>query len=872
MRLSLRPLAASLFAAASLPALFATCGAAAQGSPSPCNERPAELLAGTTAAGRLRLVELETPSPLLFPGVPARVRLRVQNTGAVAISQVRGTLEAAEGVSVSEEPEAFDLPPGASHDVIWEVITATPGHHRLTATVSAGESGSVTAAAIAVSAAEPRADLTENRTPEVRALPAGGFLLRNRHYAAVLAGPNGAGPLFIHRAARPGERIAPLMAIAPALALTPAASEGGAPEPWLPASARATRRGLILQGAPASGREAAELEFRLDDSPRLRWIWRGGDPEGVVLLPLVTGLTGRRVSLLPGVAFTADAGTAPEWQSEQRPAPGLITVPVMAELGAEGLLAQLWLPGGGAPAPGVHYRPAAAGARPEMALLPAPGRELSGSILLRRNEQKITAALRDWEQLALDGRFLAPRKGDRPESRAARDLAVAALTGPLWKERGWVLRPAMDAALAQAYPGIELLLRQESGMRGGRDSDLIRIADLAAAARLGSAGGDVSLAYRTGRLAEALEQSRLAAQRSLNSMLASGAFIHPEGLPPAEAGLYHHAANLLPIIQHASMTGSVDLSGASSRGLEYLRREFTLPLAGTATSETEPSAFAAMAAAEAFLAGYRLTAEQQHLEQARYWADAATAFVYAWPGTAPSAQIGAARGAFTSLADPALPDAASFTRVAALLTNLLIRLDDIRDDSYYERVSERLLRWALDQQAESGAEAGMVRVARHPLSGSAMGGYESPHLLLAALHQEMDLGPVVVPVRRSIGPYRAFVASGATIEKTDTSSTRLRLDLRAPEGSSSYTTVIGVPVRPLSVSREGGWRGLSGDGRLPEVTGQADEGWLYDPSSNLLVVKLRAGREVEQVEIRWEDPRRSYPVDRVDLKAPGPDS
>lgn len=845
--------AARHFPAAVLALLLASLPlgyAGAQPAASNAHQARPPLLGASRSEGRLRIVSLSSPAPLLFPGEPATVTLVVQNTGAVALTDVQAALTAPEGVSVVKAPAPVTLAPGATQSLEWEIAAGSPGRRPVSIVVTAPQARAEVAFLV-ITAPAPPVDLRENRSPQVLALEDGGTLLRNRHFAVLITGGDAPGTMLVYRAARPAEPHALLIGVVPALALTLPGEEAVPPAAWQPARTAIGKHSVTFAGDLTSS--PASLQLSLDETPRLRWSWRSRARASV--LPLYSMLTGSQVSMLPGALFSTGAAQAVD------PDPADVTVPLMAAAGIEGVLGQLWLPAAGS-APR-SYLETPAGEKPGVMSLSTES-HLEGAILFRRDERRVTSALREWEKLALDENYSAAAPAAGSASRA-RSLAVKALTEDLWKEKGWVVSPDQPANRAIPDPAVELLLRQELSRNPNAGSAITTVVEAARSARPATFPVDLNLAYRTGPLAGALAAHRAQAHRLAQMMGARGNFIQPaQGV---ERGLFYHALNLLPVARLAALTGEADLAGATLRGLAYLQQEFTTPArSATLLDEPTPALTAALSASESFLYGYILTGDGSYLEQARYWADAATAFVYAWSGPDELRRSGAARPTFAGAAAVTIAsEPVISSHLAAVTAGYLYRLDRLRDDDYYETVAGRLLAYAISQQAAEGDQAGLLHAVRGARTGARYPSSQSPHTLLAAIQEAEALSPVVSAARVSTGPDRLFVASGATIARRDSSSTRLRLDLAAPRQSSGYITIAGVVDRPLRVTLENG-----GSRLLPEVTQEAPEGWVYYPDASLLVIKVKNRRRVEEVEVRWEDPRRRRIVDRVDLRQPAP--
>ena len=91
------------------------------------------------------------------------------------------------------------------------------------------------------------------------------------------------------------------------------------------------------------------------------------------------------------------------------------------------------------------------------------------------------------------------------------------------------------------------------------------------------------------------------------------------------------AINAVPILRYALLTGRTEYVQAGTRALETMR-QFRVPR-GAQVWEVHkdiPDLRAAALAVEAYRLGYRITGQQQWLDQANYWAWTGVPFLYSW--------------------------------------------------------------------------------------------------------------------------------------------------------------------------------------------------------------------------------------------------
>ena len=91
------------------------------------------------------------------------------------------------------------------------------------------------------------------------------------------------------------------------------------------------------------------------------------------------------------------------------------------------------------------------------------------------------------------------------------------------------------------------------------------------------------------------------------------------------------AANATKMLNAALLSGDEELAKAGLKALDAMR-EFRVPRAAQVweVPAHTPDILASARAVDAYLAGYRLTGKQEHLDEAIYWARTGLPFVYVW--------------------------------------------------------------------------------------------------------------------------------------------------------------------------------------------------------------------------------------------------
>lgn len=708
--------------------------------------------------------------------------------------------------------------------------------------------------------------------PQVTRDREGNLVLRNRHLVAVMrkGASGGYGEVALYPNPRPGTEV-----------LEPAAtvrlSAGGSSEA-LQAEVKGERVLLTTPVAVSAGRLAG-VTLQIGDEPWLSWeasLGAGGAAEASTPISLLAGYPGPREALFPGVAYTD--GTEPARAAPLTPDPLRVTVPLMAHSQDGTTVALLWAPRGAAGAPRALFDPEPEGpTRMELSVpassAAAPGAEprLSGKLLVLRDTPDPSEAIRQWTKA-----YPLTRSPEYPRSFAdERRLSRQAFTRALWSADapGW--RVSADAAEARPYSfGVQALL-MDAALEKNRavSAELRQQAERVLAVLRERGPLDPGLAYRVGGVRAGLDAEADRVMELAATQLPEGGWLPASASRPdggdsfaalAEAGIV--AANAIPILRYAALTGDSAAAGAGRRAVEYLDR---LRLPGSAGSgSTPPGApelLTAARVAECFFLAYQMNGNREYLRQARYWADTGLGFVYLWSDAArPAMRFAAVPVMSAEQAGPALASPAAGLEYA----RVLYALHTVRRDDLYETIAEGILASAMRQQSASGDAAGLLPEFWNVKDGVPEGRQLNPWPLLEVMHRVAGHNPDASQARVRVGSDRMFVASGAAIPGATTTSMRLRLKLRGLPGSHATTTVAGVPALPLRVEYNSTSPlpfGIKTDHRLlPEGAPEADGSWTYDPDTGLLTVRVRHTGDDDHLEIRWPDPRERAPVKPAD--------
>ncbi|MBM3457652.1 MAG: hypothetical protein FJX77_03845 [Armatimonadetes bacterium] len=762
-------------------------------------------------------------------------------------------------------------------------------------------------------AQSPRLDTRADPNPNVRRLPDGSVVFRNRHLVAVLPrGEQGYGRIELYPTTRPTQPgAAPIAEVPRLLQITTGA--GDESEAVTPTFAQASLTGgnRVTFTGPAqndAGGWEVDLELWIGGEAWLSWEIRARAVTANRLVRLAgptlqSVVSGPSTALFPGVTLVEGGqGGAVASGGILVPDPLKVTVPTMALAHRRTTVGMLWdarqdwgQPGNPTALyalptqPGEPYRmelsvppaalkPGGSTPLPAAPVTVAARKELrfEGKLLVLPEEERVSAAVRQWT-LA----FGLPSQSGFPRNmNEARVTTRTALTDTLWRAgaAGWY--PAVPAGRleARADPAHILALWMDAGL--SRSSKLKEQAQQAVAKLATEGPLPPVLAYRLGGVLPGLAAERRRVYELIDEQLPGG-YWAPESSEPLpgpfapRVEIGHLVRHLLPMLKYAATTGDSHVVGSAIRALNYAGlglpgREsgrFRRPL-GARPQDVPldtPDLLASAMAAEAYLLGYRTTGESRYLEAARNWADTGLSFVYFWEnGTRPAMRFAAVP---LLTGDPEAPAVASAT-IGLIYARVLRHLSQVRKDGLYDFLSEGILSSALSQQSLSGEGNGLLPAGWNIRENRAEGIWTTPLPLLDMVYAIQGYDTLLSHHRNLVGPDRLFVTSGAMIQQTSTTATRLRLKLKWMEHEETITTIAGVPARPLRVEYNGSPYRVAGfpiiQHFLAERGDDQARGWTYDPESRLLTLRLRHTGGADHVEIRWPDSRERFPIDRPD--------
>ncbi len=301
------------------------------------------------------------------------------------------------------------------------------------------------------------------------------------------------------------------------------------------------------------------------------------------------------------------------------------------------------------------------------------------------------------------------------------------------------------------------------------------------------------------------------------------------------------AANAERVLSAALWSGNPELRAAGLRALAGMER-FRVPRAAQVWEVPvhTPDILAAARAAEAYLAGYRLTGKAKYLARARYWARAGLPFVYVWHAADEPVMQGASIPVFG-----ATHYVLSWFGVAVQwngleYSSMLYDLAEIDGTFPWKVVADNVLRSAMYQQATEGERLGEWPDAYNlvPKRKGAHGQTPPCFQPTLIIHQTLrGLGYRRTPVDRLVrrGADRLVIRTPARIAgvQWDAQGLRFRVDYPAPEFGAVAVFRLD---RPGSVRIDG--RQVQESRGSSSGAGEAAASWRWLPKPGWLVLRF----------------------------------
>jgi hypothetical protein len=437
------------------------------------------------------------------------------------------------------------------------------------------------------------------------------------------------------------------------------------------------------------------------------------------------------------------------------------------------------------------------------------------------------------------------------------DFSLTAYTDTLWTEEGGKWRGTLggDRQGPEHYPDFahQLLL----GARHTRNEERRELYKARAAEALRSLRAEemgLDLAFASGSLEKAFaaETARVRAliQRQrrdgswsleLDDADANGSHVIG-GQEVVELGTC--AGPAYRALKFARVSTDSEALDAGLRALEYMRR-FDVPR-GAQTLEVPlraPDVLAAAHAVLAYLEGYNMTRNRDHLDDAVRWARAGLPFVYMWNDPdmphmryASIPVFGATQLTDSWFGRPAQRNGLDYAYA-------LLKLSEHDGTLPWRKIATGITVSAMHQQQDNGEYAALYPDSYDLVNTSKAATLLNPsgilRNVLTLIGEDPDARTVIL--RRDGN--EVHISSGAVVENPRYWRRGITFDLALPRGETS--SCVAVPVaQPDKVT--------ANRGRLGQVMDldTVDEGWRYDEPNRALFIKILHRQERMRVVVR----------------------
>ncbi|MFQ6097031.1 MAG: hypothetical protein ACE5O2_04830 [Armatimonadota bacterium] len=626
----------------------------------------------------LRLARLTVAPTVGIAGEPVAIEAVLRNAGGERSARTSWSLAVPGGLSVvagRRVQRIAPVPPGEEVVARWEVVGSAGDSGTFEATLTGDGPGQTPPPVDVLVRSYPGAPM-EPPSGVYAVLRAGAAVVGNRRIQAVIP-TAGDCPLFLY--ARRGREWSNL-ARAAAIARLSVAQEGVVPLTFDDVvldktgadAASATLRfhssvaSLSVTVSAETASPALNVSQILTAQRDLRiaalrgaWLLVG---DGTFQSDLDFGLFPGLEYLVTGEKSSSTLDIAPPRNLRYAPHPNRVTVPTMAVEKDGWVVGIRWAPlqtwDAGSKSAASHTRPTAVFASPnfledasnhlmglmlpsipdfldENSLAAEPGYDLKKGQEMRlkysifaREGDVLTAT--DWHY-SEDRVPPLPRKV-RPDVETVR-LALRGYEELLWDEKaqGWAgvkgWAPTSKAGTAIYFYVASQLYPREPEARRWREK----------AVRVGKPDHGLDFSFHVGGVVEAIRKVRQAAYGTMGEQPESGGWTFqpdekhaPLGQVGQEAvGLT--AARATQMLRYARIAGDEAALESGLRALRYMEK-FRVPRASQVWEVPvhTPDILASSRTAAAYLEGYRITGDRDHLRRAVYWARTGLPFVYAW--------------------------------------------------------------------------------------------------------------------------------------------------------------------------------------------------------------------------------------------------
>ena len=355
------------------------------------------------------------------------------------------------------------------------------------------------------------------------------------------------------------------------------------------------------------------------------------------------------------------------------------------------------------------------------------------------------------------------------------------------------------------------------------------------------------LPFYIGHLQAALEYMAQETEQRLATQEADGSWRwHPSNPKTAtlgtegEALLGTCAESARLLLKAARITGNKAAREGGLKALTFMR-QFSVPR-GAQLWECpmyQPDILAAAHAVGAYVEGYELTREKEHLKRAHYWAETALPFLYHWhlpdrPGMQ-FASIPVFGTTFYTHSWFGVPVQWN----GLVLAYYLQRLSQHTDADRWHKIAEGITISAMYQQWEDGPLKGTYPDGFYEFCTEGRGPHLNPEDIMANVYALRGLDPgIKTAIARNI-----HVSSGARVDQLkQTNKGQLRWKLNYVENETSYTLIVGYGRAPNA---------LQARHRLVTAETRDKAAEPPPPSNKYVQTEVPAVETLEDVESGW---------------------
>lgn len=300
----------------------------------------------------------------------------------------------------------------------------------------------------------------------------------------------------------------------------------------------------------------------------------------------------------------------------------------------------------------------------------------------------------------------------------------------------------------------------------------------------------------------------------------------------AEVGTCAH--NAWQVLRYVRMTGDESLLPQGLKALEFMKR-FRVPRAAQVWEVPvhTPDVLAASDAIDAYIEGYRITGNEEYLDEAKKWARRGLPFIYMWN----EKKFPFMRYASIPVFGASWFEGSWFGRPVQWnglrYAYALLKLADYDQSFPWRKIAEGITRSAMYQQDEEGENVALWPDSIGAIKGDKASWVFSPMQILKNVYKLLgrDSEPATTKVGDFLLNYRGRIRNASL------RGGKLSFEIALPQGEPGWV-VIARTSPP----------------KLVKVNGK-EEKWDYDESLYLLGIRLQAGGW-QRIEVEGIEPRK----------------